>query len=251
VFRYNWDRDYIPKFAIQGFAYNEDDSTKTSFKDYDIKLYQIDRDSSEILINEAHIVDEKLFFFPLKQNKNYKLVALKDGYFPNDATASTMGLKRSDTLFREIPLKKLELNQSIVLKDIYYDFDKSSLRPESNKTLASLVEILNVNPGIIVEFGAHTDSKGDDLYNEKLSQRRAESVVKYLKKEGINKERMVAKGYGESQFIAPNSHPDGSDNPEGRQLNRRTEIKVIGKTDIEVRKKDVSIDDALKDAEGE
>ena len=151
IFRYNWDRDYIPKFAVQGFAYNEDDSTKTSFKDYEVKLYQIDRDSTEILINEAYIVDERLFLFPLKQNKNYKLVALKDGYFPNDATVSTMGLKRSDTLFREIPLKKLELNQSIVLKDVYYDFDKSTLREESNNTLSRLVEILNSNPGIIVE----------------------------------------------------------------------------------------------------
>ena len=251
IFRYNWDRDYIPKFAVQGFAYNEDDSTKTSFKDYEVKLYQIDRDSTEILINEAYIVDERLFLFPLKQNKNYKLVALKDGYFPNDATVSTMGLKRSDTLFREIPLKKLELNQSIVLKDVYYDFDKSTLREESNNTLSRLVEILNSNPGIIVELGSHTDSKGDDMYNQKLSQRRAESVVRYLKKAGIDKDRLVAKGYGETQFIAENTNPDGSDNPEGRQLNRRTEIKVIGKTEVEIKKKAVSLDDAQKDAEGE
>ena len=251
IFRYSWDRDMIPKFAIDGFAYNADDSTRTTFQDYDIRLYQIERDSSEVLINEAHITNEPEFFFVLKRNKNYKLVATKDGYFPNDAFATTVGLMKSDTLHREIPLKKLELNQSIVLKDVYYDFDKATLRPESNRTLGLLVEILNVNPGIVVELSSHTDSKGENLYNEKLSQRRAESVVKYLKKAGISKDRLVPKGYGENHPIAENTNPDGSDNPEGRQMNRRTEIMVIGETEITVNKKKANLDDALKDAEGE
>jgi len=251
IFRYSWDRDMIPKFAIDGFAYNADDSTRTTFQDYDIRLYQIERDSSEVLINEAHITNEPEFFFVLKRNKNYKLVATKDGYFPNDAFATTVGLMKSDTLHREIPLKKLELNQAIVLKDVYYDFDKATLRPESNRTLGLLVEILNVNPGIVVELSSHTDSKGENLYNEKLSQRRAESVVKYLKKAGISKDRLVPKGYGENHPIAENTNPDGSDNPEGRQMNRRTEIMVIGETEITVNKKKANLDDALKDAEGE
>ena len=72
-----------------------------------------------------------------------------------------------------------------------------------------------------------------------------------MKKSGINKERLVAKGYGETHFIAENTHPDGSDNPEGRQLNRRTEIMVIGKTEVEIKKKAVSLDDAQKDAQEE
>ena len=215
------------------------------------QLYQIEKDSSEILINEMRITDEPEFFFVIKRNKNYKLVASKDGYFPNDAFASTVGLTKSDTLHREIPLKKLELNQAIVLKDVYYDFDKATLRSESNRTLGLLVEILNINPGIVVELSSHTDSKGENLYNEKLSQRRAESVVKYLKKAGISKDRLVPKGYGESHPIAENTHPDGSDNPEGRQMNRRTEIMVIGKTEITVNKKKATLDDALKDADGE
>ena len=219
--------------------------------DYDVKLYQIDADSSEILINEAHIVDEPLFRFKLKRDRNYKVLCSKNGYYPNDALASTMGLKKTTTLHREIPLKKLELNKTIVLKDIYYDFDKATLRDESTMELEKLVDILNVNPTIIVELGAHTDSKGNNLYNKKLSQRRAESVVKYLKKAGISKERLVAKGYGETQFIAENTNEDGSDNPEGRQMNRRTEIKVIGKTEIEVKKKKATLEDAQKDAEGE
>jgi len=214
-----------------------------------IQLYLVDRDSSEILINEMVTVKGDPFYFPLKQNKNYKIVATKEGFFTNYITFSTMGMTKSDTLHRNLPLKKLELNKAIVLKDIYYDFDKSSLRPESNKTLKLLVQILNENPAIVVELGAHTDSKGEDLYNQKLSQKRAESVVKYLRKAGISRTRLRAKGYGETQFIAANINEDGSDNPEGRQLNRRTEVKVVGKTKVKLSKKKVTAEDAFIDAE--
>ena len=251
IFRYSWDRGLIPKFAVDKFAYDADDSTMTSLTDYDVKLYQVDKDSSVILINEAHITTEAEYFFTLKQNKNYKIEASKEGYFPNEEWANTLGLTKSDTLHRWIPLKKLELNKIIVLKDIYYDFDKATLRDESNRTLEKLVDILNINPSIVVELGAHTDSKGEDAYNEKLSQRRAESVVKYLKKHGIPKDRLVAKGYGEGTPIADNTNPDGTDNPEGRQMNRRTEIKVVGKTKVVIKKKDATLDDAFKDADND
>lgn len=251
IFRYTWDRDMIPKFGVDRFAYDVDDSLRATLTEYDLKLYQVDMDSSVILIDEKHITTEPEFFFTLKPNHNYKIEASKEGYFPNEEWASTIGLTRSDTLHRWIPLKKLDINSIIILKDIYYDFDKATLRPESNRTLKKLVQLLNVNPSIVVELGAHTDSKGEDAYNEKLSQRRAESVVKYLRKHGIPKDRLVAKGYGENTPIAENTNEDGSDNPAGRQMNRRTEIKVIGKTKVTVKKKAASIDDAFKDADND
>lgn len=83
-------------------------------------------------------------------------------------------------------------------------------------------------PQIIVEIGSHTDSKGTDNYNIKLSQRRAESVVNFLIRNGIDKNRLHAKGYGETMPIAPNEFEDGTDNPVGRAKNRRTEFRVIG-----------------------
>ncbi len=86
-------------------------------------------------------------------------------------------------------------------------------------------------PDLIVEISAHTDAKGNDDYNMKLSQKRAESVVEYLIRKGIDKKRLQAKGYGETQPIAPNKLPNGKDNPDGRALNRRTEFKVIGSFD--------------------
>ena len=85
------------------------------------------------------------------------------------------------------------------------------------------------NPELIIELSSHTDSIGSDSYNITLSQKRAESVVRYLISKNIEKVRLVAKGYGETRHIAPNSNPDRTDNPEGRQLNRRTEFAVIGK----------------------
>ncbi|MBL4578369.1 MAG: OmpA family protein [Flavobacteriales bacterium] len=213
------------------------------------RLLVVEQDSSEILINEMTTLEGNPFSFDLKPDKNYKIESAKNGYIAGYVYLTTVGIKKSVVLHRNLPLQKLELNKSIVLKDIYYDFDKATLRPESDRTLGKLVDILNVNPSIIVELGAHTDSKGEDAYNQKLSQRRAESVVKYLKKHGIPKGRLVAKGYGETTPIAGNTNSDGTDNPEGRQMNRRTEIKVVGKTDVVVKKKDATLDDAMKDAD--
>ena len=84
-------------------------------------------------------------------------------------------------------------------------------------------------PDIKIEIGSHTDSRGSDAYNQRLSQQRAQSVVNYLVGKGIPRKRLAAKGYGESQPIAPNENKDGSDNPEGRQMNRRTEFRIVGK----------------------
>jgi outer membrane protein OmpA-like peptidoglycan-associated protein len=86
---------------------------------------------------------------------------------------------------------------------------------------------LNDNPEIKIEMGSHTDSAASNEYNIALSQRRAESTVAYLIRKGIATERLVAKGYGEEVPIARNTNPDGTDNPEGRQRNRRTEFRIL------------------------
>jgi outer membrane protein OmpA-like peptidoglycan-associated protein len=110
---------------------------------------------------------------------------------------------------------------------VYYDFNKASLQETSYPSLDDLVRLLNENPTMQIELSAHTDSKGTDEYNNKLSEARAQAVVDYLISKGIAKERLIAKGYGESLPVAPNTNADGTDNPEGRQLNRRTEFKVL------------------------
>jgi OmpA-OmpF porin, OOP family len=93
------------------------------------------------------------------------------------------------------------------------------------------VALLNAHPDIVIELSAHTDNIGNETYNQRLSEARAQSCVNYLISKGIDKNRLQARGYGSSQPIAPNKHEDGRDNPEGRQMNRRTEFKVLGAVD--------------------
>ncbi|MCF8275996.1 MAG: OmpA family protein [Flavobacteriales bacterium] len=124
--------------------------------------------------------------------------------------------------------KEFKVGQKIILERIYFDFDKYDIRDESVVELNKLLVFLDKNPGVIVEISGHTDSRGSDDYNMKLSKNRAKSVVAWLKKRKIASKQMVAEGYGETKHIAPNENPDGTDNPEGRQMNRRIELTIIG-----------------------
>ncbi len=132
----------------------------------------------------------------------------------------------SDTLHVTLELDAIVINKPIRLDNIYYDYDKSDIREDAKPELDHLVTIMNENAGIIIELSSHTDSRGSDKYNMHLSQKRAESAVKYIIGTGIAKERICAKGYGESKPL--NQCTNGvicSD--EEHQLNRRTEFKVV------------------------
>ncbi|GAB3360449.1 OmpA family protein [Lysobacter tyrosinilyticus] len=116
---------------------------------------------------------------------------------------------------------------SIDLKGVNFDYDKSNLRPDAVQILSEATEILKRYPELKVEVAGHTDSKGTDAYNQSLSERRAKAVYDYLTSNGIDAARLQGpNGYGESRPIAPNANEDGSDNPEGRAKNRRTELNV-------------------------
>ena len=116
---------------------------------------------------------------------------------------------------------------SIDLKGVNFDFDKANLRPDAVAILSEASQILTRYPDLKVEVAGHTDSKGSDEYNQKLSERRATAVYNYLTSNGVAASRLQGPvGYGESRPIAPNTNPDGSDNPEGRAKNRRTELNV-------------------------
>jgi outer membrane protein OmpA-like peptidoglycan-associated protein len=110
----------------------------------------------------------------------------------------------------------------IVLRGVNFEFDKARLTPNAKTILDNVGDELVANPQINVELGGHTDSKGSDEYNQKLSERRAKSVVQYLVGRGIDNGRMTAAGYGETQPVADN------DTDEGRELNRRVELKIVG-----------------------
>jgi outer membrane protein OmpA-like peptidoglycan-associated protein len=127
-------------------------------------------------------------------------------------------------------LEKLVKDKVYKLNNIYYAYKSAELTESSKGVLDTLFMLLEFNPRAIIELGSHSDSRGGDEYNEKLSQARAESCVNYLIQKGIKPERLLAKGYGETVLL--NRCKNGVDCKEvEHQENRRTEFKVIGETE--------------------
>ena len=111
--------------------------------------------------------------------------------------------------------------------DVLFDFDKSDIKKEARPSLEKVASVLAGHPRAQVSIEGHTDGKGSADYNQKLSERRSVSVARWLKGKGeLRKVRFTTKGYGATRPVAPNTKPDGSDDPEGRQKNRRVEIVV-------------------------
>ncbi len=197
-----------------------------------VNLFLVSEGKERIFIKADTTKENGEYFFDLEPGKEYKIVVENYGMFNKELTVDTRKIIKSDTLRLDAIYINILPKEPIIVKNIYYDFDDWKLTESSKLVIdTTLFKILMDNPRIVVEIGSHTDSKGEDKYNEKLSQKRAESVVKYLIEKGIDKERLFAKGYGESASIAKNDNPDGSDNPEGRQMNRRTEFRIVGSLD--------------------
>ncbi len=131
------------------------------------------------------------------------------------------------TLINEIDdVIKIAENENFIISKVLYDFASDEINEAAGLELDKLVLILQKNKHIGVELSSHTDSKGTEDRNMKLSQRRADAAVKYVVSKGVDAEKIIAKGFGETIPVAPNEI-DGKDNPEGRAKNRRTEFKVI------------------------
>lgn len=182
----------------------------------------------------------------LERDIRYVMMASARGFLNQNYELHTSPEEKSETYIVDFFLSPI--SKPVVIENIFYDFDKASLRPESKKALDEMIKMLNDNPNVTIELGSHTDRKGTDQYNEKLAQRRAQSVVDYLIAGGIAPDRLEAKGYGESvpktinkkmakqfdflkegdvlteEFILklPPEQQEIAD-----QINRRTEFKVL------------------------
>ena len=163
------------------------------------------------------------FLVSLPAGKNYGIAVKKDGYLFHSENFDIPASAGYQEYVKDIGLKNIAVGTKIVLRNIFFDFDKATLRPESASELERLIKLLQDVPSMKIEIGGHTDSKGSDEYNMKLSASRAQSVVDYLSTHGIDKGRLTSKGYGETKPMATN------DTDEGRQLNRRTEFEIKSK----------------------
>ena len=132
----------------------------------------------------------------LERDIKYVMMASSQGYLHQNYELHTSPEEKNETYIVDFYLSPI--SKPVVIENIFYDFDKATLRPESKKALDEIIKMLNDNPNVTIELGAHTDRKGTEQYNERLAQKRAQSVVDYLIAGGIAKDRLEAKGYGES-----------------------------------------------------
>ncbi len=168
---------------------------------------------------------EGKFKFSLKPESIYHLLCTKMGCFTKTDEISTLGRKYSEDFYADFEVEPIVINKPIVLENIYYDFDKWNIRLDAAKELDKLAQLLKDNPELDIEMGSHTDVRGNDQYNQILSDKRALATVKYLIARGIEANRLTYRGYGEKILV--NHCKNGVHCTEyEHQKNRRTEFKV-------------------------
>ena len=239
--------DDIYKFSLPPLSFLltglvKDEKTDRPIADATVKIA-----SSDGIFNEIQTVNDGTFKLTLKAATDYIFTASKQSYLNGKASESTKGYDRSKNFTVTIALTSIA--RPIDVPNIFYAFASADLRPESMVALDGLVDILNENPSITIELGAHTDARGSESVNLELSQRRAQSVVNYLIEKGIAHDRLSAKGYGKStprvvddnvssqySFLRNgitltesyiNSLSSSDDQEIAHQFNRRTEFKVL------------------------
>lgn len=218
---------------------------------YDVDEYPIEEATVRIVgkdgLNEKAIAKKDgTYKIELERDISYVMMASARGYLNQFFELKTDPEEKSETYYVDFYLSPI--SKPVLIENIFYDFDKATLRPESKQALDEMIKMLNDNPNVTIELGAHTDRKGTEEYNERLAQRRAQSVVDYLIAGGIAPDRLEAKGYGESvpkkinkklakefdflkeddvlteEFILTLT-PEQQDQAD--QINRRTEFKVL------------------------
>lgn len=205
--------------------------------------------------NRSKEKDSK-YTFNLARETAYMLVGTKESYKPDTLTFNTVGKRKSEQIQKELKLKfvppppkepefvEITTEEPIRLNNIYYDFDDDKILPDAEVDLTFLLNLMNDYPEMIIELQSHTDSQGTRPYNERLSQRRADSARRWLLERGVAENRIQAKGYGESQILNRCVNGIRCSDDEHR-FNRRTVFQILeGPTTIRIKKT------MLKGAEG-
>ena len=212
-----------PRFTLVGLAIN----SRTN-KPLEGVLITCTNITSGITKKMTTIEDGK-FFFQLEQNSDFEVQGQKKGWLSSElAEKTTKGLDRSQQLYVNV---ELNIHQpvakgTIALKKIHYDYDKCDIRPDAAIELNRLVKLMNDYSDMTIELSSHTDARGSDSYNLKLSQCRAESAVNYLIQQGISSNRLKAKGYGETKLVNKCTNGVECSDSEHEQ-NRRTEFTIL------------------------
>ncbi|MFW6019982.1 MAG: OmpA family protein [Bacteroidales bacterium] len=208
-----------PVTYMKGIVFDQNNNKKLR-----ARFELIDLESEEVITNAYSDESTGEFLLSIPTDRNYALNVKKEDYLFYSETFELKGVHtQTEPYEKDIPLKPIEVGETVVLNNIFFDYDEYELLPSSKVELNRLIGLLKNNPEMEIRIQGHTDSQGDEEYNEKLSENRAKSVYNYLVEHGISEERLSYKGFGESQPIADN------DTKEGRAKNRRTEFEVIRK----------------------
>ena len=184
-------------------------------------LQLIDLETEETVMEIESKAGEGDYLISLPSGRDYALNVSADGYLFHSDHFTFSGLhKRHDPLRRDISLDRVQVGNSVVLNNIFFETNSHQLLPDSKAELNKLYGFLLLNPNIVVEIAGHTDSTGSSEYNQKLSEERAQAVVDFLYDKGIRIRMMKPAGYGDTVPVGENS------TAEGRALNRRTELKI-------------------------
>ncbi len=207
-----------PVVLLSGNVYN----VKTKEPLEATLVYQTLPDGNEAGTGTSNPVDGA-FKMVLPYYKNYSIRASADKFFAVSENLNLDSMVKAGykEIHKDLYLVPIEIGQVFRLNNVFFDFDKYDLRPESNVELDRVVKFLNDYPNVEIEMSAHTDSRGSDSYNFTLSDNRARSVMEYILSKGIAAARIKSQGYGETKPVATN------ETDEGRQLNRRVEFKIL------------------------
>ena len=241
-----WDHIYSffnPEIVqtVKGWVYEQDG--------YELPaalVYMVGNDGTNLKLS---VKGDGSFTQEIKPGVDYVFLGTCSGFLNHQEQLRVEPVKESEEYVLQFPLASI--TAPVLIDNIFYDFDKATLRPESTEALDKLVELLNENPNVTIELSAHTDYRGSAEYNKRLSQRRAESVVNYLTEHGIEKERLSPVGYGKEKpktirrkltekypFLKENDvlteeyirTLDDDQQEQCNQLNRRTEFIVLRTT---------------------
>ena len=212
-----------PRFTLAGRVNNK----STHNPEGNVTISVVNTTQNTTTKQQNHLNDGT-FSIPLEAASDFTISGKKAGYISNIEKVSTKGLTRSITLYvkLELEIEEARPDKAITLTNIYYDYGSSRIRTNASSDLEKLAKFLTDNPDFTIEIASHSDSRGSDASNLILSRARAQEVVNYLQKNGINKNRLIPKGYGETRLY--NGCANGVNCTEAQhEQNRRTEFKVI------------------------
>jgi outer membrane protein OmpA-like peptidoglycan-associated protein len=172
-------------------------------------------------------IDSGSYYFVVNRGQNYNISYEAKGYLFHSENINAPKAAEYSVMQKDVVLDRVEVGSKVVLNNIFFDSNKSILRKESGVEIDKLVALMKEYPELVIEVSGHTDSKGNDAANMTLSQARSQAVVNAIIKKGIQKEKLIAKGYGETTPVAPNALPNGKPDLKGMQLNRRVEMKIV------------------------